>query len=128
MAKIKILLALPSQTIQGLVEEIRTQPDMEIVGECLDPLALLLAAKETEAKAVIIALRHTQEPGLVSHLLAEYPNMTVLELDSQGTVAFIVQMCPWRKELVDPSTANVLSTLRDAIREPCSEVNKPPAQ
>jgi DNA-binding NarL/FixJ family response regulator len=121
MEKIKILLAIPSQRIQGLVEAIRAQPDMEIVGEHLESLALLLTAKETQANAVIVALRNSQEPGLVSHLLAEYPNMTVLGLGSQGNIACIVQMCPSRKEIIDPSEANMLSALRDAIREPCSD-------
>lgn len=128
MEKIKILLAIPSQRIQGLVEEIRAQPDMEIVGEHLESLALLLAAKETKANVVIVALRNSQEPGLVSHLLAEYPNVTVLVLVSQGNIAYIVQMCPWRKEIVDPSEANILSALRHAIQEPCSEMNKQPSQ
>jgi DNA-binding NarL/FixJ family response regulator len=128
MEKIKILLAIPSQSIQGLVEAIRAQPDMEIVGEHLEGLALLLAAKEMKANAVIVALRNSQEPGLISHLLAEYPNVTVLGLGSQGNIAYIVQMCLWRKEIVDPSEANILSALRHAIQEPCSEMTKQPSQ
>jgi 6-phosphogluconolactonase/glucosamine-6-phosphate isomerase/deaminase len=125
MGKIKILLAIPSQMIRGLVEEIRAQSDMEIVGEHLDPLPLLLAAKETKANAAIVASRNSREPGLVSHLLAECPNMIVLGLGDQGHIAFIVQMCPWRKEIIDPSEANILSALRHAIQEPCHEVNQP---
>ena len=53
---------------------------MEIVGESLNPMGVLLAAKETAADAVIVTLQNSAEPGLISHLLAECPDVTVLEL------------------------------------------------
>jgi DNA-binding NarL/FixJ family response regulator len=128
MKKIRILLANHPRLLRELVREIiERQPDMTIVGELLDPLGLLLAAKDTEADAVIIALRNSEAPGLVSHLLAECPNVTVLGLVSQGNTAFIVQMRPWRREIVDSSEFNILNALPHAVREPCSsedEVDK----
>ena len=128
MRKIKVLLANQPRIMREVMREvIERQPDMEVVGETLDSLGVLLAAKETEADVVVIALRDSEEPGLVSHLLAECPRVTVLVLPSQGDTAFIVQMCPWRKEIVDPSDANILSALRHAVQEPCSEVNQQPS-
>ncbi len=54
-AKIKVLLAsrpkLLSEVIRYLVAR---QPDMEVMGEVLDPIELLLAVKSTSADVVIV--------------------------------------------------------------------------
>src|SRR6476660_4004808 len=116
MRSIKVLLANDPLILREVVREIiARQPDMEVVGEILDPLGVLLAVKETEADVVVISLRDSEEPGLVSHLLAECPYVTVLGLASQGDTAIIVQMCLWRKGIVDPSEVNILRALRHAV-------------
>jgi DNA-binding NarL/FixJ family response regulator len=130
MQKIRIILANYPQMMRALMREvIERQPDMEIVGEIVDPLGLLLAARQTRAEAVIMTLKNSEDPGLISHLLAECPDVTILGLASQGDNAFIVQMCPRRSEIATLSVANILSALRQAIRSPCSsedEVNERP--
>ena len=126
MRSIKVLLANDPLILREVVREIiARQPDMEVVGEILDPLGVLLAVKETEADVVVIGLRDSEEPGLVSHLLAECPYVTVLGLASHGDTAIIVQMCLWRKEIVDPSEVNILRALRNAVREPGSAWHEP---
>ena len=126
MRSIKVLLANDPLILREVVREIiARQPDMEVVGEILDPLGVLLAVKETEADVVVIGLRDSEEPGLVSHLLAECPYVTVLGLASHGDTAIIVQMCLWRKEIVDPSAVNILRALRNAVREPGSAWHEP---
>jgi DNA-binding NarL/FixJ family response regulator len=121
VSKITILLAnLPQMMREVLRSIIAHQADMEIIGEFPDPVELLLAAKETRADAVIVEMRGAEEPGLCSHLLAECPNVTILVLESEGNTAFIEQLCPWRREIVDPSEANIVHALRQAVRAPCS--------
>jgi DNA-binding NarL/FixJ family response regulator len=121
LQKIRIVLANYPRMMRELVREIiERQPDMEIVGEIVDPLHVLLATRETRVEAVIVALRNSEDSGLISHLLSECPNLTILGLSSQGDDAFIVQMCPQRTEIINPSVANILSALRQAIRSPCS--------
>ena len=128
MRSIKVLLANDPAILREAVRAVIVrQPDMEVVGEILDPLGVLLAAKATEADVVVIGLRDSEEPGLVSHLLAECPQVTVLGLASPGDTAIIVQMCLWRKEIVDPSEANILRALRHAVREPGSALHEPPS-
>lgn len=105
------------EVVRDMIER---QEDMEVVGEVSDPLDLLMAVRETEADAVIVALMHSEGPGLCSHLLAEYPNLTILALVSTGEAAFVEQLCPRRREIVEPSELNVLSALRYAVRAPCS--------
>ncbi len=120
MGKIRILLANRPRLIREVVREIiDDQPDMEVVREVLDPLDILLGVMETKADAVILALKGSEESGLCSHLLAEYPNLTILCLAFEGESAFIEQLCPRRREILDPSQAIILSALRQAIW-PCS--------
>ncbi|MFQ5881375.1 MAG: hypothetical protein ACE5I9_02720 [Candidatus Methylomirabilales bacterium] len=99
---------------------IERQDDMEVVGEVLHPVDLLVAVRETEADVLILALKNSEEPGLCSHLLTEHPNLTILGLTYEGKSAFIEQLCPLRREIIDPSEAKILSALRHATRAPCS--------
>lgn len=120
MKKIRVLLANRPRLMREVMREIlESQPDMEVVGEVLDPLGLLVAVREMEADSVVLALRDSEESGLRSHLLAEYPNLTILCLASEGETAFIEQLCPRRKEIIDPSEASILNALRHSVREPC---------
>lgn len=121
MKKIRILLANRPQMMRELVRDmINRQNDMEVVGEVFNPVDLLVAVRESEADTVILALRDSPEVGLCSHLLSEYPNLTIVGLTSHGKNAFIEQLCPRRMEIVDPSEKSILSVLRQAVRSPCS--------
>lgn len=121
MKKIRLLLAYRPRIRREVIRElIKRQPDMEIVGEVLDPVKVLLAAKDTQPDVVVVSLSDSEESGLSSHLLGEYPNLTVLGLASEGDAAFIEQLCPWRREIVEPSEANIVGAIRDAINAPCS--------
>ncbi len=118
MTKIRVLLANHPRLMREVIGElINGQQDMEVVDEALDPVEVLVAARETKADAVILATKDSEEPGLCSHLLVEFPNLTILGLASNGKTAFIR---PRRQEIVHPSGANILSALRQAIRAPCS--------
>jgi DNA-binding NarL/FixJ family response regulator len=106
---------------------INRQPDMEIVGEVLDLSAVIHTAQETAADVIIIALEDFLALGLGRQLLAECPNATILALASQGDVAFIEQVCLGRREIAEPSEANILSALRHAVQDPlaCSAQEHP---
>ena len=118
MKKIKILLANRPRMLREVVRKmIEAQPDMEVVGEVLEPVDLHVAVRDTQADAVILDLEDSEEPGLTSHLLAAYPDLTILGLAANGKTAFVR---PRRQEILDPTGANILSALRHAIRQPCS--------
>ena len=120
MEKIRILLANSRPRIMREVirQIIRRQPDMEIVGEVLDLSVLVRTAQETAADVIIVALEDSVALGLGSQLLTECPDVIILELASQGDVAFIGQVCLGRREIAEPSEANILSALRHAIQDP----------
>ena len=123
MSSLKILLAGRPRSIQQLVGAIAAQPDMEIVGSRLDPMDVLLTAKMREADIVIMPLDDSAEPGLVSHLFAELPDVTVLMLSSTRNAAYIVQRCPWRRELFNLSEDYIVRVLRRLAQEPCGLID-----
>ena len=97
---------------------IARQPDMEIVAEVLDLSALSRVAEDTAADMIIVALEDSNALRLGSQLLAERPEMALLALAAQGDAAFIERVCLGRREIAEPSEANILSALRHAIRGP----------
>jgi DNA-binding NarL/FixJ family response regulator len=60
------------------------QADIEIVGEALEKFELLMVVKETRADTVILSAGEPDIAGLCSHLLGEYPNLTILVLGADG--------------------------------------------
>ena len=106
------------------MEMIEGQRDMEIVGEARGRFDLLLAVKDAHADAVILSAEDSDVPGLCSHLLGEYPGLTILTLGIKGGHAVVEQLCPSRREIVNPSSENVLAALREAIGQPCGWIEQ----
>ena len=123
--KIRIILAnrpqLARDVVRGIIDR---QGDMEVVREAEQRFDLLLAVKETHADAVILSAHDSDVQGLCSHLLAEYPGLTILALSVEGRSAFVEQLCPSRREIADPSNERVLAALRQAIRDPCDWIRE----
>jgi chemotaxis response regulator CheB len=117
MEKIRVLLANSRPRIMREVvrQIIERQPDMEIVGEVLELSALAHIAQETQPNVIIVALEDFEALGAVRNLLAKIPAVTILALASKGDTAFIEQLRLGRREIADPSEANILSALRQAI-------------
>lgn len=120
MKKIRILLANNRPRIMREVmrQLIARQPDMEIVAEVLDLSALSRVAEETAADVIIVALEDSDALRLGRQLLAEHPDMVILALAATGDAAFIEQVRLGRRDIAEPSEANILRALRRAIRGP----------
>ena len=117
MRKIKILLANSRPRIMREVmrQLIGRQSDMEVVAEVLDLSALARVVSETVVDVIIIALEDSEALGLVSRLLAEHPSITILAVATRSDAAFIEQAESGRRDIADPSAANILRVLREAI-------------
>ncbi len=117
MKKIRVLLANRPRIMREVIRSmIERQEDMEVVGEVLNPLDLFVAVRDTQSNAVVLALKDSEKPGLRSHLIAEYPDLTIVGLPSEGETAFVERLW-W---ILDPSEAKILSALRHAVRPPWS--------
>lgn len=91
------------------------QPDMEVVGEELDPLRLLLAVGERDAEVVVLTQPPAGgDPGLCSHLLSEYPRLVVLGLSPHGERAVLYRLQMTREELAERTDDHLLAALRRA--------------
>lgn len=88
---------------------------MEIVGEVTGHVELLVAVRETQANVVIAGIDPGRDEGMLTHLFAEYPDLTVLVIRPSGTVC-IEQRCRCRVEIDDLSPVRLAEMLRSAIR------------
>ncbi len=93
-------------------------PDVEIVGDFSGTVGLLLAVAQQQAEIVVISATEPQHRAAVSHLFAEYPDLTVLALDDRSQV-FIEQRCPSRRQIDDLGLDNLVETLHCALSDPC---------
>ena len=98
-----------------LKDLIGRQDDMAVVGEALDPLEILYAVRKTEAEVVVTTLPESGEPGISSHLLAEYPELVVVALAPDGNQAMLYRQVLLEERLDGTADEVLLSTLRQAV-------------
>jgi DNA-binding NarL/FixJ family response regulator len=117
MKKIKVLLSsrpkLLSEVIRFLIEH---QPDMEIVGEVLDPLQLLHASRQAAVDVVIITpLKANGEPKICHLLLTEHPLLKIVTQSANGEAAYLYQAGVDKKRIEEPSGHSILGVIREAL-------------
>ena len=117
MEKIKVLLSsrpkLLSEVIRYLIEH---QPDMEVVGEVLDPLQLLTVSRKTVVDVVIITpLKANGEPKICHQLLAEHPLLIIVTQSSKGDVAYLYQSGMDKQRIDEPSGPSILIAIRASL-------------
>ncbi len=118
MARIRVLLgfsvmdrALPLKLM--LIQE----PDMEIVGEAIDTVDILLKVGCTHAEVVVIDLpRYGKDSGLCSHLLAEYPEVKVFALSEEGDRIVMYETAMVRKQASETSVEKLVDLIRHSVR------------
>jgi DNA-binding NarL/FixJ family response regulator len=118
MRKITVLLAIQprmlSEVIRRLVER---QPDMEVVKEGSDAIALRFAIKATEAQVIILTLTDSEEEsGICRDLLADYPRLRIIALSPLGDTAFLYELGSPPKRMDDVGEESVLSAIRELMR------------
>jgi len=113
---VKVLLANRPRMLRELLRDlIQRQADMEVVGEMLDPVELLLAVGETHADVVVVGLPDSDdEPGICSHLLAEYPHLLILALSPERDRAFLYRLGICKEQLSKASDEEILAAIRQA--------------
>lgn len=122
MDKIRVLLANHPMMVPDAIRELLgKQEDMELVGDCRGPMKILQETGRTKADAVILAQEGTDEPGLCSHLLSVYPDLTILSVTPDLTSAFTQQLCLHRRDFSPVQRQDIVQSLRAAVRNLCSE-------
>jgi DNA-binding NarL/FixJ family response regulator len=114
MRKIKVLLgARPRMLAEVIRNMVERQPDMEVVGEELDPIELLLAASTTPVDVVIVTpLNAEGESKICRHLLAENPQLRIVTLSGKGNAAFLYILNSHKKRIDESSESSLLDAMR----------------
>lgn len=118
MRKIKVLLAIRPRMLSEVIKHtVERQPDMEVVGELIDPSGLLRALRATEAEVVIITLVDSdREPELGSSLLAAYPRLKIIALSERGDTAVLYQAGAPKQRIDDVGEESLLGAIREFVR------------
>jgi hypothetical protein len=80
-----VLAGLPQPLQDELERDLAWDIDLAVI--CVgDHLEVLLAVGETRADAVILWMPEDDIPGIATHLVEEYPHLTILaiRIDAQG--------------------------------------------
>lgn len=118
MDPIKVLLSNGPRMVRDMLRRlICARSDLEIVGEVLPPLDLLLAVGQTGAEVVVVTLPESGDPGISSHLLAEYPDLVVLAVRADCAGAMLYHRRVHREPLGGMSGHNLLEVLLSARGE-----------
>src|SRR5438128_41022 len=101
--KSRVLIGALSRLEQLRVKRLlESQPDIDVIGPIADAIELLLAVREIDADAVILPLQDDgEEPGLCSHLLAEYPGLLVLAVSAGGRHLVVFHHAISKRDLAD---------------------------
>jgi hypothetical protein len=119
--KIRVLLAnYPMMVPDAIRQLVAQQEDMELVGDCRGPMKILQETGTVNADVVIFAQDGENEPGLCSHLLAVYPDVTIVGLGPKLLKKVCIwQLCSRRFDAVYTGDKNIVQTLRAVLRERC---------
>ena len=115
--RVRILLACPDLRGIGFWKAmLGDDPDLEIVGEVIHPIDILLELGSTQAEVVVIDLPASEEdPGLCSHLLAEYPAVKVVAVSSGGETSIVYETGVIRRYLPDASPETLTRFIRSLM-------------
>jgi DNA-binding NarL/FixJ family response regulator len=115
---IRILLGNSPAVIPEAVRElIQAQPDMQIVGDAESPMQILHNVVTRRAQVVILSTRGDEEPGLCSHLLSAFPDVVILCIAVDLSVAFLQHRRPQRCAMSDTRPDAIMSSLRSMMSD-----------
>lgn len=98
-------------------ELIAAQPDMQIVGDAESPMEILREIENYPVDVVVLATRGDEEPGLCSHLLSAFPDIIILCIAVDLSVAFLLHRRPQRYSIPDTQPKTILSSLRSVMSD-----------
>lgn len=113
---LRILLGNSPGTIpESVKESIAAQPDMQIVGDAESPMQILRKVGSCPVEVVVLATVGDEEPGICSHLLSAFPDIIVLCVAADLSVAFLQHRRPQRYVIPDTSPNTILTSLRSMM-------------
>ena len=116
MASIVVLLAqLPPAVRERLKEVFTGQSDMRVVDATNGPVEVLVAAGRNRAGVVILGMGDAELPGVASHLLDQYPHLTILAVGADSWRVFLYQLRPQLVPLGELDPRQLLDVVRTMV-------------
>jgi len=117
MPKIKVMFSsrpkLLSEVIRNLIER---QPDMQVVGEVIDPIELIFALREKPVDVVIITPHRTDgDPRICIKLLKEHPKLRILMLTGESEAVYIFRAGSRRELIEKPSEQIIIDVIHESF-------------
>jgi len=115
MKEIKVMLASRPKMISDVIRNIiNREPDMNMVGDVVDPIRLLHATVETPVDVVIVtSVKADGEPKICNHLLADHPRLKIIVLIGEGKAAFLYETGSAKKQINEPSANMIVNSIRE---------------
>lgn len=109
----RILLALKPQLLREVWRHrLAEESDVQVVGEIEHEIDLLLAVRATDANVVLHGWNDEQMPPVYTHLLNEFPGLSLIGITPDGERATLCEMRLTRTSLDNSSVEDLLSSLR----------------
>jgi len=116
MERMRVLFGdIPENVKKQIQDAICAEGDVQIVGQAEGPFQMLFHAGKSNADVVIVSLPDSGcEPGIVSHILSEYPHVVVL-----GVSKSLSRMALYRHVVqcdeIPQTTSGLCTVLREAV-------------
>ncbi len=127
MDNVRVLLAnsprMLRESLRGMLDR---EIDIDVTTAPPDPIELLAAVDHTEADVVFVTLPESgADPGICSHLLAQYPELLVIALSPVDGRAVVFKQVITREELTPVAEDSLLQAIRRRRQQPFSPVGTP---
>jgi len=119
MQVIRVLFGDVAEEVSDWVREcVRGVPDIQLVGEARGVFQILLRAGESFADVVVVMLpENGVEPGIVSHLLWEYPLILILAVERSLTRVALFRQAITREYISGAVPEEIWSLIRAAAAQ-----------
>jgi DNA-binding NarL/FixJ family response regulator len=114
---IRILLAQLPNALQATIERALSEQSDMVVNLAENHVEVLLAVGQTQADVVVIGMEHAQPPGIVSHLLDEYPILRIILVDVDDHRGFLYELRPDLVPIGDVSSVQFPVVVRAVVRD-----------
>jgi DNA-binding NarL/FixJ family response regulator len=110
---IKVMSASRSEFLSVVIRSmIAHQPEMIMVGDVIDPIKLLHAARRTSVDMVLVTpLKANGMPNLCSRLLSEHPRLKIVTLSSKDEAAYLYHSGAGKQRSDEPSGQLIFGTI-----------------
>lgn len=98
-----------------LADLLAQAPDIEIIGQVNDAIALLAAVGQWDANVVIMASPTGELPAECTHLFCEYPGLLVVVIAADTGLAQIYRQAIVSQPVAAETAVTLVSTLRLAL-------------